>query len=88
MIATPIEQIEGMFLVEGLDHSKMAAEIREVLERYVPDPLRAFAREVAACRKDGEEWEMENDDAYDMLHSLISDARELVSGPTKEEDNG
>ena len=43
-----------------------------------------FTREVAALTKDGEplgdepEWVMENDDAYDTLHGLISGARALV----------
>jgi len=56
-------------------------------ENYTDDDLgmfRDFVEKVAALTKDGEgirdgdPWVMENDDAYDTLHGLISDARGLL----------
>ena len=47
-------------------------------------PMEAFVREVAKLTKDGEddgdggEFVMENDDAYDSLHGLISEARAIL----------
>lgn len=45
-------------------------------------------RQVAGLTKDGEKldpdgepWAMENDDAWDTLHSLIGEARELLGEP-------
>jgi hypothetical protein len=48
-----------------------------------PHPFEAFVRQVATLTKtretlDGKAFEMENTDAFDTLHSLISEARELL----------
>jgi hypothetical protein len=55
------------------------AEVAQVYEK-----LFEFVRTVAELRKDGElddegeEWTMENDDAYDTVMTLISEARSIL----------
>jgi hypothetical protein len=52
-----------------------------------------FTREIAALTKDGEKlepdgelWVMENDDAFDTLHNLISQARAILCLPDPPEE--
>jgi hypothetical protein len=69
----------------------------EVQAEPSTERLRRFALEVAGTTKDGEddgsggEFVLENDDAVDTVHALVSEAREMFglpfrNDPPEEED--
>jgi hypothetical protein len=80
--ALTVDEID--LLCEELNCTDDPRYTAAALEEVKPDHL-TFIRTIAFMTKDGEEdnngdtFTMENDDAYDSVHSLISQARVLLN---------
>jgi hypothetical protein len=79
--------IADVLLMENMNRLQAASKLVGSIARMTKDG------ECSTCGQDGHEpnhkctehesWDMPNDDAYDTLHSLISQARSIIQKGTK-----